>query len=140
MIQRAVRHYLPRPWRAGTHRRAGRFRWSRDTVGLAVLGAVSVLVVGILLAVTPNRVPEAVPDLGAAVTASSTAGADAQRAERDRSTVPTFTRWHVVREGDSLWTIARDDLGDGAKWQLVGWINHKDAGDPLRLGERIKLP
>ena len=139
-VRRAVRHYVPRPWRRGAHRRRRHmigWRWSKDTLGMLALGTVSVAVVAVALAATPQR---ALPATRPAPEPGVSTSTMAQRAERDRALVPAFTREDTVRQGDTLWTIAYRAYGNGAAWPYVGWFNHKSATSVLQPGERIKLP
>lgn len=50
---------------------------------------------------------------------------------------------YVVKTGDSLWKIAKQELGDGNRWQEIYNLNKKVIGpDPSRLkvGIRLVLP
>ena len=49
---------------------------------------------------------------------------------------------YVVREGDSLWSIATEKLGDGSRYKEIGKLNTdvlKDEND-LTIGMRLSLP
>jgi len=51
-------------------------------------------------------------------------------------------RWYIVQEGDSLWKIADEQLGSGARYQEIAKIN---AGilndeDDIAAGMRLKMP
>lgn len=52
------------------------------------------------------------------------------------------TRLYVVQPGDTLWTIARDRLGDGDRWQEVFDLNRDrlETPDQLRQGMVVVLP
>lgn len=52
------------------------------------------------------------------------------------------SRVHVVREGDSLWQIAADKLGDGSRYNEIAELNGDviDDEDTLAVGMRLKLP
>jgi nucleoid-associated protein YgaU len=47
-----------------------------------------------------------------------------------------------VRHGDSLWKIAREQLGDGYQWTRIYEANRDTLGDVdvLRVGQLLKLP
>jgi nucleoid-associated protein YgaU len=47
-----------------------------------------------------------------------------------------------VRHGDSLWKIAREQLGDGYQWTRIYEANRDTLGDVdvLRIGQVLKLP
>jgi len=52
------------------------------------------------------------------------------------------SRQHVVREGDSLWQIAAEQLGDGARYSEIAELNADiiDDEDTLVVGTRLKIP
>lgn len=49
---------------------------------------------------------------------------------------------HVVRPGESLATIARDELGDVALWELIYRANRDRIKDPTRIypGQTLTIP
>jgi len=49
---------------------------------------------------------------------------------------------HVVRPGESLSTIARDELGDVAHWELIYRANRDRIKDPARIypGQTLSIP
>lgn len=55
---------------------------------------------------------------------------------------PKHLSWHVVRQGDSLWQIAADRLGDGSRYDEIAEINAGilDGVDNLSVGMRLKMP
>lgn len=61
----------------------------------------------------------------------------------ESATAGNAARSYTVREGDSFYAIARDVLGNAARWQELFELN-RDAvkGDPkrLRIGQVIQLP
>lgn len=52
------------------------------------------------------------------------------------------TRIYTVKEGDSLWTIAAEELGQGARYKELGKLNADiiPDEDSLRAGMRLRLP
>ncbi len=50
-------------------------------------------------------------------------------------------RWHLVREGDSLWRIAAEKLGDGKRYKEIAKLNAGvlDGEDNLVVGMRLKI-
>ena len=50
--------------------------------------------------------------------------------------------WYVVRQGDSLWRIAAERLGDGSRYNEIAKLNANIIADEdnLVLGMRLKLP
>ncbi|MGA1979555.1 MAG: LysM peptidoglycan-binding domain-containing protein [Sedimentisphaerales bacterium] len=62
--------------------------------------------------------------------------ANGHRPERPEQDV-----WHVVREGDSLWRIAAEQLGDGNRYGEIAKLNAGVLdGDSLSVGMRLKMP
>ena len=51
-------------------------------------------------------------------------------------------RWYVVQEGDSLWQIAAEQLGDGSRYKETAELNANILGDEdfVPVGMRLKLP
>ncbi len=92
------------------------------------------------LATAPARPSESIFFFGA-----SGAAPDGPAAPRYDSTValadlPTTT--FTITEGDTLAGIARDKLGDEARWQLIAKLNKDAIADPNQLqpGQEILLP
>lgn len=137
MMRRMIRHYVPRPWRSGTHRRP-----PRGSSGAAFLIGAGTAVVVLALAFLPGapRTPRSDPHRAGATASSPLVQHDTAQAERDRASVKPALRTATVRRGDSLWTIAQRELGDGARWREIGWINHRTERDVLQPGQRIALP
>ncbi len=55
---------------------------------------------------------------------------------------PEQDSWHVVQEGDSLWQIAAEQLGDGNRYGEIARLNARvlDGEDSLSVGMRLKMP
>jgi nucleoid-associated protein YgaU len=55
---------------------------------------------------------------------------------------PEQNNWHVVRQGDSLWQIAADRLGDGSRCSEIAELNSGilDSEDNLSVGMRLRIP
>ena len=50
---------------------------------------------------------------------------------------------HTVKEGDSLWRIAQNTLGDGARWKEIADLNAEVIGaDPNKIypGQKLRIP
>ncbi len=62
------------------------------------------------------------------------ASADSSRVEENRS--------HIVQQGDSLWQIAAEQLGDGSRYQEIVELNADilENEDSLAVGMCLKLP
>jgi len=52
------------------------------------------------------------------------------------------SNWHIVREGDSLWQIADEQLGDGSRYGEIAELNADilDSEDNLSVGMRLRIP
>ena len=56
------------------------------------------------------------------------------------ATAGTAGRTHVVRPGESLWSIAQEELGDGSRWEEIYRSNRGRIGPvPRRIRPGIKL-
>jgi LysM repeat protein len=55
---------------------------------------------------------------------------------------PKSSGYYVVKDGDSLWSIAKAQLGDGAKCNIIFWGNPNTIKNPavIRAGWRLKIP
>jgi nucleoid-associated protein YgaU len=55
---------------------------------------------------------------------------------------PEKSDWYVVRQGDSLWQIAADRLGDGSRCSEIAELNAGilDNEDSLSIGMRLRIP
>jgi len=50
------------------------------------------------------------------------------------------SRAYTVRPGDSLWTIAATQLGDGGRWREIQALNGNLNGSSLQVGMQLALP
>ncbi len=50
--------------------------------------------------------------------------------------------WYTVKDGDSLWNVAKHQLGSGERWPEIARLNNLDEKRPrdLHTGERLKMP
>ncbi|RLP08508.1 LysM peptidoglycan-binding domain-containing protein [Propionibacterium australiense] len=60
----------------------------------------------------------------------------------DPVAVPGRTNAVQVDEGDSMWAIAREELGDGAQWPRIAELNRAAVSDPalIRPGQVLAVP
>ena len=47
---------------------------------------------------------------------------------------------YTIKEGDTLWTIAQSQMGNGADYQKILDANGMKESDPLKPGNKIKIP
>jgi nucleoid-associated protein YgaU len=52
------------------------------------------------------------------------------------------TRWYVVKDGDSLWDIASEQLGQGVRYTEISKLNTDilNDEDSIKVGMRLRLP
>lgn len=58
------------------------------------------------------------------------------------SNKPGKSSWYIVKEGDSLWRIAAEQIGDGSRYNEIVRLNANiiDDEDNLIVGMRLKMP
>ncbi len=105
-----------------------------------------------VLAVTSVGVPVALSSVAGAVAPQLHASTPTLRhtsIEGQDASRPAASAAYVVRAGDSLWSVAQAQLGDGAQWTTLAALNLGRAVSPserlvdpdhLREGWRIELP
>lgn len=47
---------------------------------------------------------------------------------------------YTIKEGDTMWTIAQSQMGNGADYQKILDANGLKESDPLKVGSKIKIP
>jgi len=47
---------------------------------------------------------------------------------------------YTIKEGDTMWTIAQKEMGNGADYQKILDANGLKESDPLKVGSKIKIP
>lgn len=57
-----------------------------------------------------------------------------------RTPSPAAPRWHVVEQGDTLWSIARGLQPEGDVRRLVDALRDANGGTVLHVGTRLALP
>lgn len=82
--------------------------------------------------VFPKSLFEKVKSIGRKLTSSDTP--KTPRAKRNRQ--------YVVREGDSLWQIAAEQLGDGTRYEEISELNTDilEDEDDIAVGLRLRMP
>ena len=53
---------------------------------------------------------------------------------------PDTTKYHTVRQGDSLWSLASQEYGDAGKWRELAAANGISNPRRLRSGETLVIP
>lgn len=113
-----------------------RWSWSWLVVGCLVVGVGTAIISGLWLPVpAPSSIQTVVPTPGIGVDTATVL----DRATADRAAVAA-PRTATIRRGDSLWIIARRELGDGTRWKEIGWINHLQANATLTVGDKLTIP
>lgn len=66
-------------------------------------------------------------------------GADAAAKESPK---PSGKKVHVVKEGESLWKIAKEELGSGSRWKEIYEVNKDVLASPeaVHKGIRLRIP
>ncbi len=62
------------------------------------------------------------------------------RHEQKAIKITDKTRYYTVKEGDNLWKIASEQLGDGNRYPELAKLNKLEDEDFLAVGARLKLP
>jgi nucleoid-associated protein YgaU len=75
-----------------------------------------------------------------ATAAPATAGD--KKSSKKAALVSTGGKVHEVKKGESLWKIAKSELGDGNRWKEIYELNKDQMKSPeaVRLGMKLKLP
>lgn len=86
-----------------------------------VFGAIVIIILGVLIVnYFKGNKPQLIP---------------AQNSESSTQSALTYT----VKEGDSLWKIAEEKLGDGFKWQDIQKENNLTT-DVVEIGQTLNIP
>ena len=64
----------------------------------------------------------------------------AGRSEREAGDAPSSKRRHVVRPGETYWSLAERYLGSGRRWREIAECNPTVEGSRLRVGQEIVIP
>ena len=79
------------------------------------------------------------PDANADGEGEDDADADSN-SDSSSSTSTGAGKEYTIKEGDTLWTIAQSQLGNGADYQKILDANGMKESDPLKPGNEIKIP
>lgn len=71
--------------------------------------------------------------------AESTDKKDSENKPASSATSGSTTEY-TIQEGDTMWTIAQKTLGNGAEYQKILDANGMKESDPLKPGNKIKIP
>lgn len=74
--------------------------------------------------------------------AAKPATAGDKKSSKKAALVSTGGKVHEVKKGESLWKIAKSELGDGNRWKEIYELNKDQMKSPeaVRLGMKLKLP
>lgn len=95
------------------------YKLNEENVSM-IFGAIVIVILGVLIV---NYFRGNKPQLIPAQNSEITAGAST----------------YEVKEGDSLWKIAEEELGDGFKWQEIQKENNLTT-DVVEIGQTLKIP
>ncbi len=101
------------------------FKLNESTVSM-VLGAVVILIVGILVV---NYFKKS--DEGDTFIAETT---------QETSESPQEGKKYVVKEGDTLWSIAEEAYGDGFSWTKIAEANDLSLQSSIEEGQELDIP
>lgn len=79
------------------------------------------------------------PDAAAAKSEKTDAQKDSKEEKKTDTTSGDYKEY-TVQSGDTIWTIAQKQLGNGAEYQKILDANGMKEGDPLQIGAKIKIP
>lgn len=66
--------------------------------------------------------------------------ADNSTASNSGTTSTGAGKEYTIKEGDTMWTIAQSQMGNGADYQKILDANGLKESDPLKVGSKIKIP
>jgi nucleoid-associated protein YgaU len=80
------------------------------------------------------------PEIGTAGSSgSATMPAGLKKDEVKPTTEPAGDKKYVVKEGDTLYGIAKRELGKGSRWEEIVTLNHLD-GNMVKKGQTLVMP
>lgn len=72
-------------------------------------------------------------------TGNATVPAGMKKDEVKPTTEPAGDKKYVVKEGDTLYGIAKRELGKGSRWEEIASLNHLD-GNMVKKGQTLVMP
>ncbi len=84
--------------------------------------------------------PDANADLDADADADADSDEDSTTSSNSSSTSTGAGKEYTIKEGDTMWTIAQSQMGNGADYQKILDANGMKESDPLKPGNKIKIP
>jgi nucleoid-associated protein YgaU len=106
------------------------FRSTEEAVSMFLGLAIVLLVVGLVINFFNKRNGSI---------SSPGVNSDMELADKEMSE-PGVSGEYVVKAGDSLWTIALNELKDGYRWNEVAKLNNIKNPGLIEIGQKIKLP
>ena len=70
----------------------------------------------------------------------TTGNSDTADTKKDTASTSSGTKEYTVQKGDTMWTIAQSQLGNGAEYQKILDANGLKENDTLAPGTVIKIP
>jgi nucleoid-associated protein YgaU len=105
------------------------FRSTEEAVSMFLGLAIVLLVVGLVINFFNKRNGSI---------SSPGVNSDMELADKEMSE-PGVSGEYVVKAGDSLWTIALNELKDGYRWNEVAKLNNIKNPGLIEIGQKIKL-
>ncbi len=112
------------------------------TLLIAVVGTVALLVVWRPAVVQAQAAPATEKQAGSATTPGAAAGVGTRAGSAKAPAAGAGTTTHVVKPGETLWSLAARYYGDGHQWQELARRNNlgTDGIPPLRVGMSLRVP
>ena len=103
------------------------FKMNESTISM-ILGAFIIVIVGILVI---NYFKKS--DEGTTIPGSNTT-------TEENNTVPTKGGTHIVKKGETLWSIAEDAYNSGYNWVDIARENKIANGNKIEVGQKLNIP
>jgi len=103
------------------------FKINESTISM-ILGAFIIVIVGILVV---NYFKKS--DKGTTIPGASTV-------TEENNIIPTKGGSHIVKVGETLWSIAEDAYGSGYNWVDIAKENKIANGNKIEVGQKLNIP